>query len=203
MYRLQLHVIDDEFIAFLQDKIDTSKDMEERVGLTSLLETLQTVLARVKEVQGDAEIDVQDNELTVEQVKQRMQDVQMGRQDTSGGKKGTGGMGTNNGKQEFEVKVNKRDTFLEVLNRFVGLPDDAALDAAVAANYDLCDYEFMQSLAAEVATCKQEGADIEAEQYEKISAAITKQMSIRIGTAQVSQPRRIITMCVALSNLAY
>ena len=65
-------------MSFLQNKIDKTIDIEERLGLTSLLETITSVLNRVKEVQGDSVINTQDNELTMDQVKQRLRDVQSG-----------------------------------------------------------------------------------------------------------------------------
>lgn len=43
-----LHVIDEQFTNWLQNKIDKSNDIEERVGLTSLLQTITSVLERIK-----------------------------------------------------------------------------------------------------------------------------------------------------------
>ena len=41
-----LHVLDEEFLSFLQNKVDVTRDMEERVGLQSLLETVTTGMPR-------------------------------------------------------------------------------------------------------------------------------------------------------------
>jgi hypothetical protein len=64
----QLHVIDDEFVTFLQKKVDAANDIEERSGMNSLLQTITTVLERVKEAQGDGDRDMRDDELTMDQV---------------------------------------------------------------------------------------------------------------------------------------
>jgi len=46
-----LHEIDERFTTFLQKKMDATKDIEERVGLQSLLETISAILERIKEVE--------------------------------------------------------------------------------------------------------------------------------------------------------
>jgi len=58
------------------------------------------------------------------------------------------------------------------------------MDQAVEANYDLCDYEFIQMLQAEIEACFAEGADIEGENYRLVLGAITRQMNMKIGSAQ-------------------
>jgi hypothetical protein len=63
-----LHNINDDFIAFLEKKVDASRDMDERTGLASLKETIQVVLDRVKEAEGEEGEGVED-ELTLEQGK--------------------------------------------------------------------------------------------------------------------------------------
>jgi len=156
----QLHVIDDDFVAFLQNKVDTSVDFEERTGLASLLDMINKVLSKVREAQGDDDVNVRDEELTIDQVKTRMQELQMGQQ--LGQQSNTPEQKILAGTKDFTIQASKRDTFLGVLDRFINLPSSITLDTAVEANYDLCDYEFIQSLQAEILACKEEGADIEA-----------------------------------------
>lgn len=69
----QLHVIDDAFTKYLENKIDQSKDLEERAALSSLLGTITSVLERVREAESEGSVDEAEQELTVEQVRQRMQ----------------------------------------------------------------------------------------------------------------------------------
>ena len=171
-----LHEINEDFVKYLQTKIDSSKDMDERVGLSSLLQTITTVLDRVKEAQGDGTIE-QDEELTIDQVRQRMQEVQMG-----GEVAGQGKIAEKFG--VFTVKEDKKDTFQGILRRFTEKPEGYSLEQAVEENYDLCDYEFMGMLNSEIAACLAEGADIEAQQYEEIQAVIRSIMVKRIGGAQ-------------------
>jgi len=174
-----LHEIDDGFVEFLQKKVDTSKDMDERVGLSSLLQTITTVLDRVKEAQGDGTIDAQQEELTIDQVKQRMQEVQAGQ---ALAEQADGKVADRFG--VFQVKEEKKDTFKTILKRFTDLPEGMTLEEAVDKNYDLCDYEFMGMLKSEVDACHAEGADIEAQQYEAIQAMVNQVMVKRIGGAQ-------------------
>jgi len=173
-----LHEIDDRFTKFLQDKVDKTRNIEERSGLQSLLDTINTVLERVKEAQGENQTNgVVDDELTMEQVKQRMQEVQMG---TSIDNK-TEGKKVN---KAFTVQKEKMDSFKQILSRFTGLSDEQALEEAVQANYDLCDKDFMEMLKAEADACFVEGADAEGKQYQDLMSTITRVMAGRIATAQ-------------------
>eukprot|EP01035_Chromulina_nebulosa_P020381 gene20381-26450_t len=172
-----LHYVDDNFVKFLQNKVDTTRDIEERVALSSLLETVTSVLARVRDIQGENVVDVNNEELTVDQVKQRMREVQMG-QDVIPTNTGYGKL------IEYQVKNDKRQTFLSVLDRFLNLPVNVPLDDVVEANYDVCDYEFMGSLKTEIGSCLAEGADIEAKQYNDILEAINRRMAARVSFAQ-------------------
>jgi hypothetical protein len=173
-----LHEIDERFTKFLQDKVDKTRDFEERTALQSLLDTINTVLERVKEAQGENQTNsVVDEELTIEQVKQRMQEVQMG---TSIDNK-TEGKKVN---KAFTVQKEKMDSFKQILSRFTGLIDEQALEEAVQANYDLCDKDFMEMLKAEADACFVEGADAEGKQYQDLMSTITRVMAGRIATAQ-------------------
>lgn len=150
--------------------------MEERVGLSSLLDTVTTVLNRVKEVQGDTVQEI-DEELTMDQVRKRMQEVQIG-QEIEAEKKKKGDFGT------FSVKADKKETFQEVFKRFQNLPEEVTLRMAVEANYELCDYQFMEMLKSEAQACYNEGADIEAKLYEEVYDMINVVMASKIGSAQ-------------------
>ena len=176
-----LHVIDEQFTNWLQNKIDKSNDIEERVGLTSLLQTITSVLERIKEVQGDGVNDVADEELSMDQVKRKMQEVQMG------GNNGEKNEDKNEPKvklPEFAVKIDKKETFMNVLQRFQDKPVSMTLEECISLNYDLCDYEFLDLLKKEIAICYQEGANIEAQQYQEIYDGINIEMARRVGNAQ-------------------
>ena len=74
-----LHEIDERFTQFLEEKVTNSKDLDERVGLKSLLDTIKSVLERVKEVEEEGQgNEAIDTTMDMEQVKARMQEVQMG-----------------------------------------------------------------------------------------------------------------------------
>jgi len=173
-----LQYLDDQFLAYLQVKIESAQDMEERAGLTSLLDTISRVKDRVREAREEGLIDEQTEELGIEDVRRRMQEVQSGQELDAKNK-------THNTYSAFSVQKEKRDTFLNVLKRFQDLPADMDLAAAVQYNYDLCDKEFMESLQAEVADCLSQGADIEAQQYQEILNEISKAMADRMNTAQL------------------
>lgn len=151
-------------------------DMDERVGLGSLLDTINAVLARVKEVQGDSLVDVADDELSMDQVKQRLKDVQTG-QEVQAKKNNYATL------WDYDLKKSKRDTFLGILQRFQNLPESVPLQDVVEANYELCDLEFMESLKAEADSCYAEGADLEAKEYETLLATINKVMVKRLSSA--------------------
>eukprot|EP00607_Mallomonas_marina_P007390 CAMPEP_0182420442 /NCGR_PEP_ID=MMETSP1167-20130531/5244_1 /TAXON_ID=2988 /ORGANISM="Mallomonas Sp, Strain CCMP3275" /LENGTH=631 /DNA_ID=CAMNT_0024596389 /DNA_START=25 /DNA_END=1920 /DNA_ORIENTATION=+ len=170
-----IQYFDDAFVSFLQKRIDITQDIEERVGLKSLLDTITTVLERVREVQGD-ELDIRDTELSIDQVKQRVQEIQSGEYVERGEKQ--------NYNAEFSVSSEKRDTFLSVLKRFENLPADVSLSQAVEENYALCDKQFIEQLDEEIRDCEREGAEIEAQQFREIRATISSAMATRIQAAQ-------------------
>ena len=58
------------------------------------------------------------------------------------------------------------------------------LEDAVEANYDLCDYQFMELLKSEAAECFKVGADIEGQQYMQLLETINQVMAKRMNTAQ-------------------
>jgi hypothetical protein len=136
-------------VSFLEKKVENAGDIEERMGLSSLLDTVSAVIARVKEVQGENKVDLA-QELTMDEVKQRLKDVQTG-QDVKAKKNEFATL------WDYELKGSKRDTFLGVLSRFQNLPDSVPLESVVEANYELCDYQFMESLKEEIASCYAEG----------------------------------------------
>lgn len=174
-----MHEINDDFVDFLQKKIDATKDMDERVGLSSLRDTIVSVLDRVKEADGSKDGALPDAELTLDQVKQRMKEVQMGQtlNEDEVSKR-------NRKFSEFSVQQDARSTFLKVLERFQDLPQEMTLKEAVQQNYDLCDYNFMELLQKELNDCLAESANLEAEQYTELLATINKVMAERIGGAQ-------------------
>jgi hypothetical protein len=92
--------------------VESSKDIEERVGLSSLLETITAVLSKVKEMEAEqAALSQKDEELTMDQVKRRMQEIQAGQEavveDDSNRNFGA-----------FAVKEDKKDTFRAIMQRF-------------------------------------------------------------------------------------
>ena len=170
-----LHEIDERFCKFLQTKVDKSMDVEERTALQSLLDTVTSVLDRIKEAQNEGNGMV-DDELTMDQVKQRMQEVQMGTEVAPSSAK--------SGAKAFTVQKDKQDSFKQILSRFVGLVDDQAVEDAVRSNYELCDKDFLEMLKSEADACFVEGADAEGKQYQDLQGIITRVMAERIGQAQ-------------------
>lgn len=160
--------------------------MEERVALGSLLDTITTVLDRVKEVQGDNAVDAINEELTMEQVKEKMKAVQSGREVDSNAKDSKLGYAT---KDQFEIKSDKIETFKGILDRFINLPPETSLLDVVKSNYELCDKDFMEMLKKEATSCLDEGADIEAKQYLDILDVINQLMAEKISAAQVKLQR--------------
>lgn len=55
---------------------------------------------------------------------------------------------------------------------------------AVEANYDLCDYQFMEMLKEEAADCFAQGANIEGQEYVALLDAINAAMASRVSSAQ-------------------
>lgn len=173
--------IDDDFVLFLQTKIDsTINDLEERAGLSSLLDTITDVKARIEQaessMEGDADMDIGNEELNMEQVAARMKAVQAGREVTSTPKAPT--------VDEFSVKEDKKQTFETILAHFTTKPEGVTLQEVAKKHYDLCDYEFQQMLQAEAKECLAVGADLEAQIYTDILAAVNAEMAVRIGSAQ-------------------
>lgn len=188
-----LHVINDGFLTFLQNKIDKSSDIDERVGLTSLLQTISTVLARVKEVQGTDGASVAEKELDMNQIKEKMQEIQMGGNKNSNDDiKGAGKSDKAASIASFSVKQDKKDTFENILKRFQNLPEGTTLAKAVELNYELCDYEFMDALKKEAAVCFSEGAEIEGQLYLDLLTEINNFMAVNIGNAQ-DRMKRILS----------
>ena len=176
-----LHEIDERFVEYLDEKIATCDDIEERVALSSLKDTVVIVLEKVNEVQGTDYDDVnqKEEELEIGQLRQRMQEVQMGVELSPNEV-----TGSSNINKVFEVQTDKKDSFLSILDRFVNRPVGQSIEECVEENYELADYEFMEMLKNEITTCLNEGADIEAEQYTEILSTITATMAKRIGSAQ-------------------
>lgn len=152
--------------------------MEERIGLGSLLDTVSNVLERVKEVQGDGDVESRDEELSLDQVKQRMKEVQSGQVIIDEAGRPVNQFGA------FNVGQDKKDSFQSILKRFQVTTETYSLEDAVEEHYDLCDYEFMGMLKSEVDACYAEGADVEAKEYETLLETVNKVMVKRIGGAQ-------------------
>ena len=182
-----LHEIDDIFVDYLDSKVANTEDIEERVALGSLRDTVKTVLEKVSEVEGSGEfVDTgtsmeESDELDMNTVKQRMLEIQTGREFEEGEWQFASPVAA---AMSFEVQADKRQSFLQILSRFTERPVQMPLEEAVRLNYDLCDYEFMEMLKDEITTCLNEGADIKAEQYQEIMQEITKTMAVHVGTAQ-------------------
>lgn len=173
-----LHEINDQFVTHLQDKIEKTQDVEERVGLTSLLQTVSTVLQRVKDVEGEEERSTKDEELTMDQVKERVKEMQRGVEEEEAEKE------AEMFGEAFEVQDNSRETFLSILKRFEDAPEGMPLLEQVELNYHLCDYQFMNLLKKEAEDCIREGAVIEAQQYQDLLDTISRCMKNKITTAQ-------------------
>lgn len=172
-----LHEIDSRFTAFLEAKMDDTKDFEERQGLQSLYETVKYVLDKVSTVQGEDEVVVEE-ELTMDQIKERMKEVQSGTMSMEDGK------ATETSSAEFQVTAEADKTFKSILSRFEGIYDDEAMQEAVSKNYELCDMNFMEMLANEIQVCKTEGADVEADMLNNLLMMIKTEMTNRVSDAQ-------------------
>lgn len=165
-----IHYIDEEFITWLTKKVDTVSDIEERVGLSSLLETINKVLEKIKEAENEAGIQNIDEELTMEQVKLRMQEVQMGAPVKEASKIAS----------TFAVQEDKMSTFNKVISLFrERLSTGMSLEDAVMNLYDLCDYTFMENLKSEESAGGENSAF-----YTELLSTISKAMAQKIGTAQ-------------------
>jgi len=169
-----LHEIDDRFVSWLGKKVETTSDIEERVALNSLLDTINSILEKVNEVNEDNAENLNE-ELTMEQVKLRMQEVQMG---TGLNKNEVGKAATS-----FVVQEDSMSTFMKIITIFrETLADGATLSDAVLRHYDLCDYKFMETLKLESENSNNQGAD--ASFYSDLLSEISKAMALKIGTAQ-------------------
>jgi len=154
----------------LGKKVDTAKDIEERVGLGSLLETVNTVLLKIKEAEEETGGQVMSDELTMDQMKLRMQEVQMGAPVKEVSKIAS----------TFTVQEDKMQTFNKVISMFKErLSTGMSIGEAVNNLYDLCDYTFMEILKSEE-TANGENAPF----YTQLLAAISGTMAQKIGTAQ-------------------
>lgn len=172
-----LHVIDDDFVSYLQKKIETTTDIEERMGLTSLAQVINTVLERVREAEKNGEV-LPEEELSMDQIRTRMQEVQMGAAIDPTGQ-------VVKKKEEFAVQADPKETFQVIMKKFYACFDSGMdIPAAVEENYDLCDYTFMNMLKEEADVCFAEGADIEGQQYLDILEAINKAMAKSVEKAQ-------------------
>ncbi len=172
--------MDDEFLQFLERKIDMSQDLDERAALSSLRSTITHVRERIQEATNEGALEERSEELTMDQVKQRMRELQAGKSD--GESKVTPGTPKF---KDFSVKQDIRDTFLSIVDRFINPPSvSMTLEDVAEANYDLCDMKFMEMLQNEADQCLKEGASIEAEQYLDIIKAVKNVMVRRIGSAQ-------------------
>ena len=165
-----LQYIDEQFTAWLAKKVDTASDIEERVGLGSLLETVNMVLLKIKEAEEETGGQVVNEELTMEQVKLRMQEVQMGAPVKEASKVAS----------TFTVQEDKMATFNKVINMFKErLSTGMSIPEAVTNLYDLCDYAFMEILKSEEST-----NGVNSSFYTELLAAISQAMAQKIGTAQ-------------------
>lgn len=170
-----LHEIDGRFTQFLQEKVTNTRDLDERVGLKSLLETIQTVLQRVEEVEEEGPSNQSiDTTMDMDTIKARMQEVQMGA--TLSGKE----MGKVS--QMFTVQETKDQTFKKIISMFTErLMNGDTLEQAVEHHYDLCDYDFMQSLKVKADSPIDDEDPFD---YNDLLNEITKTSAKKIGSAQ-------------------
>ena len=173
-----LHEIDDRFTDYLENKIDKCRDFEEKEALSSLYEVVKYVLEKVATVQGE-DPTVVEEELSIDAVKQRMQEVQSGQQQS-----GNGAQQNVASSAEFMVTKDADSTFRSILSRFEGIYEKDQLEEAVSKNYELCDMNFLNMLKNEIQVCKDEGADIEAQQLEALENTIRAEMTGRLSSAQ-------------------
>ncbi len=187
-----LHEIDDSFVAFLEDKISDSKDIDERVGLTSLRDTVVSVLERVKDVEQSDETSHLSDADSLLNIKNRMDDIQLGQSAIPSYNKGNKDSVkvTSKTVAPFEVQKIKDDSFQTIISRFLNL-SDADLTAAVYDNYHLCDYEFISMLSAKIDMYHENGDEHEVVMYSNIQAEISKAMANVMGKAQEKLQRII------------
>lgn len=161
----------------MENKIDKTEDIEERGAFTSLLTTIQEVMERVKAMEGEQMQVEDDREATIEEISARMREVQLGHEIVKGSME----------KKEdsvFAVKEDKRKTFLSILQKFQQIPVDKTLLQIVEQYYDLCDYEFMETLAKEATDCEQLNNAEDADKYRTLIATINEVMLKKVGSAQ-------------------
>jgi Fic family protein len=125
------------------------------------------------------------------QVKQLMRAVQQGKnaelEKTTGRSKFA----------DFTVQADPRSSFLAVLQRFRDLPRNMTLAEAVAENYHLCDYAFMQELHAEITNSlnsdntekvalveDRQSAEAAVAHLRELQEAVTAVMAEKVGSAQ-------------------
>jgi hypothetical protein len=188
-----LHEIDMKFVDYLNKKASNTFDIEEKVALNSLKDTVKSVLDRISEIDGTDYRNMDDEtELNIQSVKQKMLAVQAGKNfnddndddDDAFNKQDTISIINTSDKYKFEIQYDKKDTFQKILNYILKRPMNESINDSIQKHYYLCDYEFMEMLKNEITVCLREGADIEAEQYSQIIAEINKVMVERIGGAQ-------------------
>lgn len=168
-----LHEINEGFLEYMNFKIKKTEDFDERVAFTSLRDTIQEVLRRVREVEEEVGevVDQGGEELSKDEVFERVKQLQR----------------VSDAPVEapvFSIQADEKETFYQIMSRFEGLPDGTTMADAVETNYNLCDMKFMEMLKTEAQECFQEGADIEGNTYLEILQAIQTAMSTKVSVAQ-------------------
>ena len=174
-----MHEIDDRFTTFLEEKLDKCRDFEEKEALSSLYDVVKYVLDKVASVQDEAHVNNMDEELSIDAVKQHMQEVQNPGFSEGGPSGGTSTASSS----EFMVTKDADSTFRSILSRFEGIYEEEQLMEAVSKNFELCDMNFLELLKNEI-QCKNEGANIEAQQLEKLENLIRAETVQRMSSAQ-------------------
>jgi hypothetical protein len=157
---IQLHLLDSEFQSFLQKKIQSTSNLEERNALTSLMQSIKQVSAKIQELENERLLENVDQgeDLSFDAVKERMRAVQAG---PSGSSKGFAKTEDIRQEDPFSVKATKKETFWSIVQRFEETVSRSAgnltLIDVIKSNYALCDYEFIQMLESESSTARDEG----------------------------------------------
>lgn len=185
-----LQYLDDDFVKFLEKKTDNSQDMDERMAMSSLLQTVNYVRDKVKEAESEGVQEGLDEELTIDQVKQRLKDVQAGQSEYNSQNNQNNNNPLMNKNQklninDFTIKKELKDTFQSILNRFLSPKNSSmSLEDIAQENYELCDMKFIEMLKKEVDDCYAQGATFEGSQYTAIVDAINSVMVKSISSAQ-------------------
>ena len=124
--------------------------------------TINYVRERVKEAESEGVTDEQPEELSLDQVKQRMREVQAGKAVADKSTIDTTNGNNNKGFKEFTVKKDIKETFIQIIERFLSpsSSNTTTLEEIALANYDLCDLKFQEMLQNEADICYKEGANI-------------------------------------------